>query len=113
MLILTRKVGEIIRIGDNVIIHNLGCRGNESRIGITAPKSVSIDRQEIYEKKLSKNANSELTDLNQSEKPIQNPIDCKAQSNLKSDTKITIKKKRISNPANQSHQKINIEGTLA
>lgn len=56
MLIFTRRVGETIRIGDDIVIKNLGCKGDASRIGITAPKSISIDRQEIYEKKYERNS---------------------------------------------------------
>lgn len=88
MLILTRKVGETICIGDNVIIHILGCRGNQSRIGITAPKSVTVDRQEIYEKKFSKNANSELVDL------IQNPIQAELESHISVENKSVKKPKK-------------------
>ncbi|MEL7536754.1 MAG: carbon storage regulator CsrA [Pseudomonadota bacterium] len=50
MLILTRKVGESIRIGDDVEITTLGIKGNQVRMGITAPKSVSVHRKEIYDR---------------------------------------------------------------
>lgn len=48
MLILTRRVGETLIIGDNVVITVLGVKGNQVRIGINAPKDVSIHREEIY-----------------------------------------------------------------
>lgn len=48
MLILTRRVGEKILIGDNVSIAVLGVRGNQVRIGIEAPSEVSVHREEIY-----------------------------------------------------------------
>ncbi len=50
MLILTRKIGESIRIGDDVEITTLGIKGNQVRIGISAPKNVSVHRQEIYDR---------------------------------------------------------------
>lgn len=50
MLILTRKVGESLVIGDDVSIIVLGVKGNQVRIGIDAPKSVSVHREEIYTK---------------------------------------------------------------
>jgi len=50
MLILTRRVGETLMIGDNVKITILGTRGNQSRIGIDAPPDVKVWREEIFEK---------------------------------------------------------------
>ncbi|HIG78443.1 MAG TPA: carbon storage regulator CsrA [Cycloclasticus sp.] len=50
MLILTRKVGESLIIGDDVSIIVLGVKGNQVRIGIDAPTSVSVHREEIYNK---------------------------------------------------------------
>ena len=48
MLILTRRVGETLVIGDNMRITVLGVRGQQVRIGVDAPKSVSVHREEIY-----------------------------------------------------------------
>jgi carbon storage regulator len=48
MLILTRRVGETLIIGDDVVITILGVKGNQVRVGINAPKDVSIHREEIY-----------------------------------------------------------------
>ena len=50
MLILTRRIGESIIIGDDVEVMILGMKGNQTRIGIEAPKEVSVHRKEIYNK---------------------------------------------------------------
>ena len=50
MLILTRKIGESLVIGDDVEVTVLGTKGNQVRIGIDAPKDVSVHRKEIYDK---------------------------------------------------------------
>ena len=50
MLILTRRVGETLMIGNDVTVTVLGVKGNQVRVGINAPKSVPVHREEIYER---------------------------------------------------------------
>ena len=50
MLILTRKIGESLIIGDDVEITVLSVRGNQVKLGVNAPKEIAVHRQEIYER---------------------------------------------------------------
>jgi len=50
MLILTRKAGETLMIGEDVSITVIGVKGNQVRIGINAPKDVAVHREEIYDR---------------------------------------------------------------
>jgi carbon storage regulator len=48
MLVLTRNVGQILNIGDDVSVTILGCQGNQVKVGIDAPRDVEVHRSEIY-----------------------------------------------------------------
>ncbi len=62
MLILTRRVGETLMVGDEVTVTVLGVKGNQVRIGVNAPKDVSVHREEIYQR-----IQKEKTDAQQSD----------------------------------------------
>ncbi len=71
MLALTRKKGESIIIGDNVEVVILGVTGDQVKIGIHAPKEISVHRKEIYEQikaENSKASNSTITNLKAAQK---------------------------------------------
>ena len=50
MLIMTRRVGETLMIGDDVTVTVLGVKGNQVRIGVSVPKGVAVHREEIYQR---------------------------------------------------------------
>ena len=60
MLILTRRVGESLKVGDEITITVLGVKGSQVRIGVNAPKDVSVHREEIYERIKKEQGDAEL-----------------------------------------------------
>ncbi|OOF54099.1 carbon storage regulator [Rodentibacter genomosp. 2] len=63
MLILTRKVGESVLIGDDISITVLSVRGNQVKLGVQAPKEVSVHREEIYQQIKKKQDEPSADDL--------------------------------------------------
>lgn len=61
-LILTRRVGETLMIGDDIKVTVLGFNGNQVRIGIEAPKDVAVHREEIYQRILAENSITTASD---------------------------------------------------
>ena len=61
MLILTRRVGETLMIGDDVTISVLGVKGNQVRIGVKAPKEVSVHREESYMRIQNEKSNQKVS----------------------------------------------------
>jgi carbon storage regulator len=61
MLILTRRVGETLMIGDEVTVTVLGVKGNQVRVGVNAPKDVAVHREEIYDRIRNENEHKDGT----------------------------------------------------
>lgn len=62
MLILTRRIGETLMVGDEVTVSVLGVKGNQVRLGVNAPKHIAVHREEIYNRIQGEAADDELQD---------------------------------------------------
>lgn len=60
MLILTRRIGETLMVGDDVTVTVLGIKGNQVRLGVNAPKDVAVHREEIYQRIKQEQANEQV-----------------------------------------------------
>jgi len=65
MLILTRRVGETLMVGDDVTVTVLGVKGNQVRIGVNAPKDVAVHREEIYDRIRKENEGGDASKNNE------------------------------------------------
>ena len=70
MLILTRRVGETLVIGDDVTITVLGVRGNQVRVGVNAPKDVAVHREEIYQRIQDERTNENSCENNKNDDDV-------------------------------------------
>jgi len=71
MLILTRRVGESLRIGDDISVTVLGIKGSQVRIGVNAPKTISVHREEVYDRIHGENSKKSEDDVENSRPSVE------------------------------------------
>ena len=64
MLILTRRIGEAVVIGENITVTVMGVNGNQVRVGVDAPKHVEVHREEVYERVQAERATANTENIN-------------------------------------------------
>ena len=75
MLILTRRVGETVVIGEDVTVTVLGVKGNQVRLGVNAPREVTVHREEIYDRiKREESSQSPVDDESAERDPVQSAL---------------------------------------